>query len=632
MPEIADLRAGDPAEVGGHRVVGRLGAGGQGVVYLGESPDGSRVAIKMLGAGLDDPEAGARFRQEVGYARRVKAFCTAQVLASGEYQGTPYVVSEYVDGPALAKVISERGALRGAELRRLAIGTLTALAAIHQAGVVHRDFKPGNVLLSRDGPRVIDFGISRALEETEVAGQHLVGTPPYMAPEQLGGGPVGPPADLFAWAGTMVAAGTGRPPFGTGDIPALLSRILYAEPDLGDLDGDLRELAARCLAKDPGARPTATRALLTLLGHRDERALRNTGEQRLLAEGQQSAAPPRRRRWPLVAGAAGLAVAVTVAVLLLRPVPAPRPPAPAPVPLPTPRPGAMARTSVSELKLPNGNIVLHENPADPVWVSSYLDLRTGSETHIRNPATGAFTFFGSFEQPVASPGGRFVGSTSIARSRGIDFESIRLLDRAIGQDREVPAVEPSRTLYALFWSGDGRRLLATVEDRSEKRAVGFAVLDAVTGSVKITETAGADEARYRWGSDGNSVLQQAPDGAVRVLDLNGRVLRSLPEVGVPTGGGTVTTTLGTIFNTICPKKSRNICFWDERTGAKKGEIRLPEDGSFHGWLDERHILAITRDSEKAEVIMADATGKPVRTLVTAPRKEFDKVTFWFTRK
>nr|SBO93396.1 putative serine/threonine protein kinase [Nonomuraea gerenzanensis] len=283
------LIAGDPAELGGHRLAGRLGQGGQGVVYLGESAAGTPVAIKMLGDGLDDPEARDRFRQEIGYARRVKAFCTAQVLASGEFRGTPYVVSEYVDGPSLATVILERGPLRGAELRRLAIGTLTALAAIHQAGVVHRDFKPGNVLLSRDGPRVIDFGISRALEEREGDGTHLVGTPPYMAPEQFGGGPAGPAADLFAWAGTMVAAATGRPPFGTGELPALIGRILTAEPDLGDLDGELRELAGRCLDKDPAARPTAPQALLTLLGHRDQ-ALRHTGEQRLLAEGQQPAA------------------------------------------------------------------------------------------------------------------------------------------------------------------------------------------------------------------------------------------------------------------------------------------------------------------------------------------------------
>ncbi|WP_162795304.1 serine/threonine-protein kinase, partial [Nonomuraea lactucae] len=274
---------GDPPRLGPYRVAGRLGEGGQGVVYLGESPDGENVAIKVL-ARVPDEEGRARFAKEIELARRVKAFCTARVLGVGEQDGVPYVVSEYVDGPSLARVIAERGPLRPAELRRLAIGSLTALAAIHQAGVVHRDFKPGNVLLGRDGPRVIDFGISRALESGE-ADEHLEGTPPYMAPEQFSGGGAGPPADLFAWAATVVCAATGTPPFGSGDVPAVVTRILSAEPQLGELRGDLRDLVARCLAKDPAARPAASRALLTLLGH-------PVPERALLDEGRRSAAPP----------------------------------------------------------------------------------------------------------------------------------------------------------------------------------------------------------------------------------------------------------------------------------------------------------------------------------------------------
>ncbi|MET8867215.1 protein kinase [Nonomuraea sp. NPDC004580] len=629
------LITGDPVQVGDHRITGRLGEGGQGVVYLGESPDGKQVAIKMLGAGLDDPDARERFQQEIGYARRVKAFCTAQVLASGELQGTPYVVSEYVDGPALSSVILERGPLRGAELRRLAIGTLTALAAIHRAGVVHRDFKPANVLLSRDGPRVIDFGISMALGEKELDGQYIVGTPPYMAPEQFRGGPIGPPADLFAWAATMVAAGTGRSPFGTGELPALIGRILRGEPDLGDLDGELRELAAQCLSKDPEARPTATAALLTLLGHRPE-TLGHTGEQRLLAEGQQSAAPPRRRRWPLVAGAVGTALAVTVAALLLRPAaPDPKPPAqPAPVPLPTPRAGTMALTAASELKIPETGLTLHENPADPVWVSSYRDGLNDVSTYVRDPATGAFAFYGRFQEPLVSPGGRFVASLPYSRLNRTDFDTIRIRDRGKGgQDREVRTVAKPRTLLDPSWSDDGRRLLATVlDDGVGRRAVGFAVVDPVSGSVKVTETKGTDDARYRWGSDHNSVLQQLPDGAVRALHLNGRPLRTLPGVGTLTGGGATETILGTILNTRCPEKGRNICFWDEQSGAKKGEVRLPKGAGFHGWLDERHFMATTRQGKNATVVLMDTTGKTVRPLISGPRKALDEVTLWLTRK
>ncbi|MET8869067.1 serine/threonine-protein kinase [Nonomuraea sp. NPDC004580] len=632
------LLAGDPAEVDGHRVVGRLGQGGQGVVYLGEAPAGTPVAIKMLGSGLDDPEARDRFRQEIGYARRVKAFCTAQVLASGEYAGTPYVVSEYVDGPALADVLVRRGPLRGAELRRLAIGTLTALAAIHQAGVVHRDFKPGNVLLSRHGPRVIDFGISRAMEEIEADGQHVVGTPPYMAPEQFGGAPIGPAADMFAWAGTMVAAATGRPAFGTGALPALIARILTAEPDLGDLDGELRELAARCLDKDPDARPTATQALLTLLGHPGQ-APHDTGEQRLLALGRQSAAPPRPRRWPLGVAAVGAALAVSVAVLLLRPAPeaAPRPPAAASAPLPTPSPGTMAPEPVTEVKVPDTGIVLHENPADPLWVSSYSSAVEWAPGYVRDPVTGSFSLFGNIEEPVVSPGGRFVASLSRTRLISNDFESITIRDRALGRDGKPRTVDKPRTLMSPVWAEDGRRLLATVIEYdtgkdAETRTLGFAVVDAVTGAVEVTEAPGPRGSRYAWGSDHASVLQEAGSGAVRVLDLDGAVLRSFEGVGELGIGGAVRTPLGAVFSTDCPGKSRNICFWDERTGVKKGEARLPAGAAFHGWLDGRHLLVTLREGDQARVVMADATGTPVRTLISASGEALDDVAFSFSRK
>ncbi|MFD0477344.1 protein kinase [Nonomuraea thailandensis] len=292
------LVAGDPAEVASYRILGRLGEGGQGVVYLGESPQGEKVAVKVLrygpaadggaGGGADE---GMDFAREIELTRRVKAFCTANVLATGDLDGLPYIVSEYVDGPSLAQVIAQRGPLRGAELRRLAIGTLTALTAIHQAGVVHRDLKPGNVLLGRDGPRVIDFGIARGLDAGERTAAELVGTPPYMAPEQFSGAGSGPAADLFAWACTIVAAGTGRPPFGSAHLPVVINRILTAEPEVGELQGDLRELVLRCLAKEPAERPAASRALLTLLGH-------PVPPRRLLAAGRRSASPPEPRPAP----------------------------------------------------------------------------------------------------------------------------------------------------------------------------------------------------------------------------------------------------------------------------------------------------------------------------------------------
>ncbi|MGN9838072.1 serine/threonine-protein kinase [Nonomuraea sp. H19] len=653
---MGPLLAGDPAQVGGHRILGRLGEGGQGLVYLAEAPGGRRVAVKVLGAGLDDPDARGRFRQEIELARRVKAFCTAQVLDSGEIGGTPYVVSEFVDGPSLAQVIRERGALRGAELRRLAIGTLTALAAIHRAGVVHRDFKPGNVLLSRDGPRVIDFGISRALEEAEVTGDFLVGTPPYMAPEQFAGRQAGPPADLFAWASTMMSAATGSPPFGTGDVPALINRIMHDEPRLAGLDDDeLHELVARCLAKDPATRPAATEALLSLLGHR-------VPERRLLAEGQQLAAPPGRplpplgtpagravpepsagRRWPrlrrgwmLGGGALLMAAAVTVAVLLARPTPAPPAPPAAAASPPAPRPGPLALTSTSELKIPDTKITLYENPADPVWVSSYHDQRKNADfsSYVRDPATGEFGFFGTLQEPLVSPGGGYVISLPGTRLRRADFEFIKLRDRVTGRDEQIRTVDKPATLHRPMWSDDGRRLLASVYDPDQKpsRLLGFALLDPVTRSFKVVKADDGGAGAYVWGSDGASVLHGAPGGAVRVLGLDGRLLRTFSGVGELLEVSVAHTSIGTVFATTCPDNGGNICLWDEASGGKKGVIPLPKGRGFHGWLDGSHFLATVRRGGNTDVVLMDRRGRVARKLADGPSTEIDRVALWFTRK
>ncbi|AQZ60645.1 putative serine/threonine protein kinase [[Actinomadura] parvosata subsp. kistnae] len=255
---MGPLREGDPAAVGPYRLLGRLGEGGQGVVYLGEAPGGRRVAVKVL----QDGYAGDhRFAKEVEAARRVEPFCIAQVL-DASLGGRPYIVTEYVEGPAL----SQAGRHTGADLQRLAVATATALAAIHRAGVVHRDFKPANVLLGRDGPRVIDFGIARAMGHSLTVTSSIVGTPAYMAPEQLAGEPVGPAADVFAWAGVMVFAATGAPPFGNDSLPLVIRRILHDEPYLGELPGPLRPIVQACLAKNPAARPSMQDVLLWLIG------------------------------------------------------------------------------------------------------------------------------------------------------------------------------------------------------------------------------------------------------------------------------------------------------------------------------------------------------------------------------
>ncbi|MEV6031073.1 serine/threonine-protein kinase [Nonomuraea sp. NPDC052116] len=268
MPPITELRAGDPSGLGGYEIRGRLGEGVQGVVYLGVDEQGRQAAVKWLRPELaGDGAAAERFAREVAAARRVAPFCTAKVLDSGVYEGRPYIVSEYVDGLALERAVREEGPRTGPALHRLAIGTATALAAIHQAGIVHRDFSPGNVLLGSEGPRVIGFGIARALDVTSGDTTVPVGDSAFLAPEQLLGDPAGPAADMFAWACTIVFAASGAGPFAGGNMPANVQRVLNAEPDLGRLAGTLRELVAACLSKDPGRRPTAEHVIHRLLEH-----------------------------------------------------------------------------------------------------------------------------------------------------------------------------------------------------------------------------------------------------------------------------------------------------------------------------------------------------------------------------
>ncbi|WP_405089903.1 protein kinase [Micromonospora sp. NBC_01392] len=265
------LRPGDPVRLGGYELLGRLGEGGMGSVFLARSPQGRQVAVKVVRAELSHhDEFRGRFRSEVNRARQVPPFCTAEVLDADPDHDPPYLVVEYVDGPSLVQVVRDRGPMTAAGVHGIAVGVATALTAIHGAGVIHRDLKPANVLVAPGGIKVIDFGIARAFEATS---QHtrtdqMVGTVAYMAPERFesaSGQRTGPAADIFAWGAVVAFAATGRTPFEGESATATAMRIMTQPPDLTGLDGPLRELVSRSLEKDPADRPSARDLLDGLL-------------------------------------------------------------------------------------------------------------------------------------------------------------------------------------------------------------------------------------------------------------------------------------------------------------------------------------------------------------------------------
>ncbi|WP_182907926.1 protein kinase domain-containing protein [Microbispora sp. H13382] len=643
MPASASPpRPGDPAEIGGYRVLGRLGSGGQGVVYLAESGHGERVAVKVLHAS-GDPEADARFRREAEVLPQVASFCTAQVLRVGTADGLPYIVSEFIEGPTLQQAVAQRGPLRGQELRRLAVGTVTALAAIHRAGVVHRDLKPANVLLGPDGPRVIDFGIARAVgpgDAAEPTGEGVLGTPAYMAPEQLRGAPPAPAADMFSWAGVVVFAATGVPPFGHDTVPAIIRRVLTEEPDLGGLDGDLREVAAACLRKDPAARPGAAQALLRLLGRtaEDTTGLLHRGSAAAEPESGPGSGPGSgpdgatasgrvaggriesgrveggRARRAVAAACVGVLLSAGVAAYVAtRPDPPPRlalsgPPAP-----------VADRVAVPELRA-----TLHEAPSDPVRVTSFL-VQTGQAgrvdepAYVREPGRAAFRKLDGLVDPVVSPDGRLVAVVGRDPRRASDPNNVvRFTRRETGETFSVPTVMLPLLAASPEWSADGRRLLLTISAGPSKnpRAAGFAVVDVQARRVSFTkvEDGEAGTATYQWTPDGSAVIRSSASGndGVRVYGLDGTLRRTLDGVRWTSAVNAGFSPSGRLLAALCPGEDGRACVVDAGTGRRRASLPLPADGALWGWFNEDHLLVFDKGSTPWRVHIVDLSGRRVR--------------------
>jgi serine/threonine protein kinase len=407
-PAAPPLQRSDPRNVGPYTVEGRLGSGGMGTVFLARNEEGRLVALKIIRPEYaSDQRFLARFRSEVEAARRVARFCTAQVLDAGADGSVVYLVTEYIDGPTLDAEVRAAGRMSGSTLDGLAIGVAAALHGIHGAGVVHRDLKPSNVMLSRVGPKVIDFGVARALDGGETASGQILGTPGYMAPEQFRTSQSTPASDVFAWGAVVTFAGTGRAPFGSGTPYLLMRRVLEDEPDLTGLDGHLAELVRTAMHKDPALRPSSYDLLLELVGrgqdpiHATTAALRaawtedRQGSTKVTpptvdADGLGPDAPTRRssRRRRARNVTTGLLVGLLAAVLLAQAAPNKDPGRPGgsgPTSTPSPTksadagPGPAQTTAPAVVTSPGSAVTV--NPGTRVPPTGFTDLGSG-EVHL----------------------------------------------------------------------------------------------------------------------------------------------------------------------------------------------------------------------------------------------------------
>ncbi|MER7015157.1 serine/threonine-protein kinase [Saccharopolyspora sp. NPDC000359] len=452
------LLASDPHRVGDYRLLARLGRGAMGGVYLGRSRGGRVVAVKVIRPDLaEDAEFRERFRREVVAASSVGGFWTAAVVDADPDAEQPWLATEYVPGPTLHQAVADHGPLPEATVRGLGAGLAEALIAIHRAELVHRDLKPANVLLGPDGPRVIDFGISRAMTGKALTATGMfMGTPGFFSPEQTLGEEVGPPSDVFSLGAVLVFAATGSGPFGEESTAALLYRVAHSEPDLSGVPDGLRPLLAACLAKNPAARPTPGQ-MLDEIGesspHGDQwlpPAISDVIAQHATQLQQTASAqlpdtpPPQPVAEPKPATRSY--TQATPAPVAPQPTPAPAPAASAHAPAPAPTPVAPPPAAPSSVApQPAAPVAATRNEVEPVRGKIVpAQPRQTAQQRVRRDNPG----------PVFATAGRFRALLSALVCVAIMYGAYRLADSGFGVDDRFPVFQLGMLLLGISaaWS------------------------------------------------------------------------------------------------------------------------------------------------------------------------------------
>ncbi|MFC4015348.1 hypothetical protein ACFOY2_49615 [Nonomuraea purpurea] len=569
-----------------------------------------------------------------------------------EIIGLGYVVGDDVDWPDLETEVGAHGPLTGAALQRLSIATMTGLAALHRAGIVHGAVRPDTVLLGPNGPRLRHPATGTDRHEPLDEATVDAGTLTWSTPEELKGLPAQRPGDLFGWAATMAFAATGSSPFGDGgSTTARVNRLLHGAADLGPLEGMLRDLVADCLAAEPAERPTAEDALLRLIGY--------SGALDLALPSEPPPDRPTRRIRPRIAAlvAAGLAVALVsggTTYLITQDRPEPRPaPAASPAALsttgaaPSPSASVTVPQTTRRIALPNGG-TLYEHPADPVKLATFRigEADKRSAVYARVPGSDTFERAGGPNVGAEiSPDGRWLAVVNELYFSVSDRQEVAFTDRRTGARFSLPVAAAPDVAQFPQWSRDSRKLLLSVIRSDLKQRIpftqGFVMLDVEARTSTFVPTSEPEQTKdnpsaptYKWTPDGTGVagFYTTPESqlGLRFRDLTGQVTRSMHWVGHVVGEEWFSPSGRMFVTTSCPRAP--ICVWDTATGQRRATVPGPAKQYMIGWWDDTHLVnGVWTGKNTLRLSVVDLKGKQTRVLADLRSDERLLPTLSFTK-